>query len=98
MPPIRKPAPVVDDIEPLDPYWQTSDGATCRLYQGDVLSVLKRMPDRCVHVAITSPPYWALRDYQTAEWVGGGDPSCDHDQRRRERDPNSKQASNSGSP
>tara|TARA_R100001480_G_scaffold89736_2_gene96533 strand:+ start:357 stop:1355 length:999 start_codon:yes stop_codon:yes gene_type:complete len=26
---------------------------------------------------VTSPPYWGLRDYGTAEWVGG-DPECDH--------------------
>jgi len=30
-----------------------------------------------VQCVITSPPYWGLRDYGTAEWVGGsGD--CDH--------------------
>ena len=26
---------------------------------------------------ITSPPYYGLRDYGTATWVGG-DPKCDH--------------------
>ena len=30
---------------------------------------------------ITSPPYFGLRDYGTAEWVGG-DPDCDHKARR----------------
>ena len=30
-----------------------------------------------VQCVITSPPYWGLRDYGTAQWVGG-DSSCDH--------------------
>jgi DNA modification methylase len=28
-------------------------------------------------MCVTSPPYYGLRDYGTAEWVGG-DPDCDH--------------------
>ena len=28
-------------------------------------------------MCVTSPPYYALRDYGTASWVGG-DPNCDH--------------------
>jgi DNA modification methylase len=39
--------------------------------------VLKTMPDESVHCAVTSPPYYGLRDYGTATWVGG-DPACDH--------------------
>lgn len=35
------------------------------------------MPDSCVQCVVTSPPYWGLRDYGTAEWEGG-DPACDH--------------------
>lgn len=30
---------------------------------GDSLSVLKNLPDGCVHVCLTSPPYFALRSY-----------------------------------
>jgi len=30
-----------------------------------------------VDCVMTSPPYWALRDYGTATWEGG-DPKCDH--------------------
>lgn len=33
--------------------------------------------DRSVHCAITSPPYWGLRDYGTAIWEGGY-PDCSH--------------------
>lgn len=32
---------------------------------------------RSVHMIANSPPYWALRDYQTGRWVGG-DPECQH--------------------
>lgn len=34
-------------------------------------------PDKSVHCCVTSPPYWGLRDYGTANWVGG-DANCDH--------------------
>ncbi len=49
--------PCIDDLE-LSPFWQTTDGDTARLFQGDVLSVLRRMPSRAVQVIVTSPPYW----------------------------------------
>jgi DNA modification methylase len=35
------------------------------------------LADKSVHCCVTSPPYWSLRDYGTATWVGG-DPNCDH--------------------
>ncbi len=35
------------------------------------------LEDRSVHCCVTSPPYWALRDYGTATWEGG-DEGCDH--------------------
>ncbi|WP_319560303.1 site-specific DNA-methyltransferase [Marispirochaeta sp.] len=31
--------------------------------QGDAYSVLKKFPDRCINMAITSPPYWGKREY-----------------------------------
>lgn len=34
-----------------------------RIIQGDSLGVLKTLPDESVDCVITSPPYWALRDY-----------------------------------
>lgn len=39
----------------------------------------RRLPLRAesVHMIVTSPPYWNLRDYGTASW-SGGDPDCDH--------------------
>ncbi len=34
-----------------------------KIHQGDALQVLKDLPDESVDMVITSPPYWALRDY-----------------------------------
>lgn len=58
-------------------FWCTTDKRLVRLYQGDVLDVLSRLPDQSVHMVVTSPPYWGLRDYGTAEWEGG-DEKCPH--------------------
>jgi DNA modification methylase len=48
-----------------------------RLLQGDCRDVLDGLPERSVHCVVTSPPYFGLRDYGTASWVGG-DAACDH--------------------
>jgi hypothetical protein len=61
----------------VKPYWTTTDGNTVRLYHGDVLSVLRGLPDQSVQTVVTSPPYWALRDYGTGTWHGGSE-TCDH--------------------
>lgn len=45
--------------------------------QGDCLEVLKTLPDKSIDCCVTSPPYYGLRDYGTAKWVGG-DPNCPH--------------------
>lgn len=44
---------------------------------GDVLARLRELPDESVQCVVTSPPFWGLRDYGTAEWEGGSD-DCDH--------------------
>ncbi len=44
---------------------------------GDVRETLRSVPDGCAQTCVTSPPYYGLRDYGTASWVGG-DPACDH--------------------
>jgi DNA modification methylase len=48
-----------------------------KIYQGDVIECLKKIPDESVNCIITSPPYWGLRDYGTGTWEGG-DLSCSH--------------------
>ena len=34
-----------------------------KIYQGDCLEVMKTFEDESIDCVITSPPYWALRDY-----------------------------------
>jgi DNA modification methylase len=63
----------------------------------DVMDYLRGLPDACVNLVVTSPPYFGLRDYGTAAW-DGGDPACDHRTRRFQRGGLSeKQSSNHGS-
>ena len=40
------------------------------VYQGDCLEVLKNIPDKSVDCIMTSPPYWALRDYGKEGQIG----------------------------
>lgn len=48
-----------------------------KIYHGNCIEVLKTWPAGFIDMCITSPPYWALRDYGTAIWEGG-DPDCRH--------------------
>ena len=40
------------------------------ILQGDALTMLRTLPAESVHMAITSPPYWNLRDYNVAGQLG----------------------------
>ena len=44
---------------------------TNTILQGSALEQLKTLPNESIDMCITSPPYWGLRDYGTAEWEGG---------------------------
>ena len=53
-----------------------------KIFQGNSLEQLKTFPDSSVDMAITSPPYWGLRDYDNEpviwdDWEGslGDEPS-----------------------
>uniref|UniRef100_A0A6M3LCF7 site-specific DNA-methyltransferase (cytosine-N(4)-specific) n=1 Tax=viral metagenome TaxID=1070528 RepID=A0A6M3LCF7_9ZZZZ len=59
-----------------EPDWQSEDG-DIKLYCGDCAAVLADLPEKSVNCCVTSPPYWGLRDYGTAEWEGG-EAECDH--------------------
>jgi DNA modification methylase len=71
-----------------------------RIFRGDCRDVLKTLPNESVHCVVTSPPYFGLRDYGTAQWEGG-DPECEHlpeDRGSRFATPvSAKQRSNTGS-
>lgn len=45
---------------------------------GNCLDLLKQMPADSIDVVVTSPPYWALRDYGSDPVIWGGEPGCDH--------------------
>lgn len=41
-----------------------------KIHQGDCLEVLKTLPENSIDCVVTSPPYWALRDYGVAGQLG----------------------------
>lgn len=41
-----------------------------KVYQGDVLEVLRQLPDEFVQCVVTSPPYYGLRDYGVNGQIG----------------------------
>jgi DNA modification methylase len=49
------------------------------IHQGDVKARLREMPESSVHMVMTSPPYYGLRDYgEEVESVWGGEEDCEH--------------------
>jgi site-specific DNA-methyltransferase (cytosine-N4-specific) len=47
---------------------------TATIHHGHVLDVLAKLPENSVQCVVTSPPYWALRSYDTPPQVWGGYP------------------------
>lgn len=47
-----------------------TDPWTNEIHQGDALETLRKMPDSSVHMAMTSPPYYGLRDYGVDGQIG----------------------------
>lgn len=46
----------------------TLDAST--IFQGDAITVLRRLPSGSVKCVVTSPPYWGLRDYGIDDQIG----------------------------
>jgi len=44
---------------------------------GDCKKTLSEFAPQSARTCVTSPPYYGLRDYGTATWIGG-DPNCNH--------------------
>jgi len=40
------------------------------IFEGDAITVLRRLPSDSVSCIVTSPPYWGLRDYGIGEQIG----------------------------
>jgi DNA modification methylase len=62
-----------------------TDIERCRILVGDCRAVLPTLEPQSVQTCVTSPPYWGLRDYGTAQWEGG-DAGCDRKERDCRRD------------
>ena len=60
----------------LKPYFETDNG---KLYHGDCLSILKQLPDESIDCVMTSPPYWALRDYGIEPRIWDRNKDCEHE-------------------
>ena len=58
----------------MEPFYSHSG---IEIFNCDVREGLKNLPEASAQCCITSPPYWGLRDYGTAEWEGGS-AECDH--------------------
>src|SRR4030067_1805532 len=43
------------------------------IFYGDALKVMSDLPTGCIQTAVTSPPYWGLRDYGTPDQLGSED-------------------------
>lgn len=52
---------------------------TCEILVGHAIDRLRGLPNDSVDLIVTSPPYWALRDYKTDPVVFGGDVDCEHE-------------------
>ena len=73
---------------------------------GDNRKIMKVFPGNSIDLAVTSPPYWGLRDYGEIEAIWGGEAECEHEwvntpppRQRNEadiQDPDSKQATMRG--
>jgi len=51
-----------------------------KIHQGNVLEILRQMPDEFVDCIVTSPPYWGVRDYgDVVNTIWDGDPDCEHE-------------------
>ena len=48
------------------------------VFQGDALTILKKLPAEVFRCCITSPPYWGLRDYGAAEQIGAEEEPTDY--------------------
>jgi DNA modification methylase len=67
------------------------------IYELDCKIGLGFVPDKSINCCVTSPPYYGLRDYGTANWIGGNE-TCKHEYQMGGRNPETsgKQLTNGG--
>lgn len=59
-------------------------GKDGRILCGNVRDVLRQLKPGIVQMAVTSPPYWMVRDFELPDQIWGGDPYCRHKRWDRE--------------
>src|SRR3990167_3974329 len=53
---------------------------TNKILHGHVLDILRQMPSESVNCVVTSPPYWALRNYgNSTKTIWDAKEGCEHD-------------------
>ena len=40
------------------------------VHRGEALAFVKKLPNECIDLCLTSPPYWGLRDYRVRGQLG----------------------------
>jgi len=50
-----------------------------KVHNMDCLTGLKQIPKNTIDCIVTSPPYYALRDYQINSQIWDGNPDCEHE-------------------
>jgi hypothetical protein len=61
-----------------DVSWIDEQLEEARQLLGVTLAPLKTLPANSVHMVVTSPPYWSLRDYGVPPTMWGGNPAVLH--------------------
>ena len=51
----------------VDPFLSDTD---VTLHHGDACEVLRELPEKSVHMCVTSPPFYGLRDYGVEGQIG----------------------------
>jgi DNA modification methylase len=67
------------EAHPVPPPRLVHSDARTALFEGDVRAALRLLPAASIDCAVTSPPYWGLRDYGLPAQVWGGRADCSHD-------------------
>lgn len=62
--------PTTNDEHPQNSSSASIENWTNQVHTGDAIHVLDRIPSNTVHCAVTSPPYFNLRDYGVEEQIG----------------------------
>lgn len=69
---------MVVGVSAPDPLAALGERGPWAVAEGNVVDVLRRLPESSVHCCVTSPPYFGLRAYKIAPVLWGGSPDCVH--------------------